>query len=711
MASRMKEDDKNERIIRGLIKQPGNRKCINCNVLGPQYVCITFSTFVCTTCGGIHREFTHRVKSVSMAKFTPQEIASLQAGGNERAKEIFFKDWDSQQQRAPDSSNVDKLRNFIKHVYVDRRYTGERNSDKTLQGDKEEPNENKKSDPYRSGSRSPPFDDERRYSDRPSPGHDVRGSPGYYQDNQRHSDYGRSPIRPGIVSDWRREDRFSDGRRPDDCRSSDGELKSEIRSPDSQTDSSISSPPVARPVRDILGENAKPLRISEPPKASGSRVAVGAAITQRAASSSSLAPSSSNPTERRRGTSLIDFDTFSEPVTQIHQSVVAQSNTPSTSTPSDDNWACFDNATEEYVSQTPSTNPLESMLSGLSVRAPTPVSGLTNVNDAPTPSNDTLPSSSSGNFLFDSLGSTSTTALPADSVTSSSSYPSGDVPVGHSLAPTMHANGGNQWRGMQRPQQPSTVAINQPGAATMPANVGNQWRGMQSPQQPSTVAINQPGAAQLVSAYPSSSSTQEITGNSVAQAPHPFGRVTQAVSTPSAQPIEAKASGRQALPADLFTVTYPSIPYGHYQTPGWQTGMLPGMRIPMQYNTAMSMPTYLQPIKSANPFDVNAEASPSQAATFPSVSSLHMALPNMAAPGGSGARPSWMPPQQSFYPSATPPHGPTMPGPYMGQQLHNNMAPSRPQGFGRFGGDGTALGSVNPATSTQNHSVGRNPFG
>ncbi|KAL3619780.1 hypothetical protein CASFOL_034692 [Castilleja foliolosa] len=27
----------------------------------PQYVCTNFSTFVCTTCSGIHREFTHRV--------------------------------------------------------------------------------------------------------------------------------------------------------------------------------------------------------------------------------------------------------------------------------------------------------------------------------------------------------------------------------------------------------------------------------------------------------------------------------------------------------------------------------------------------------------------------------------------------------------------------------------------------------------------------
>ena len=31
------------------------------------------------------REFTHRVKSVSMAKFTAQEVTALQEGGNEVA--------------------------------------------------------------------------------------------------------------------------------------------------------------------------------------------------------------------------------------------------------------------------------------------------------------------------------------------------------------------------------------------------------------------------------------------------------------------------------------------------------------------------------------------------------------------------------------------------------------------------------------------------
>ncbi|KAL5999642.1 hypothetical protein ACLOJK_037927 [Asimina triloba] len=33
MANRMKEDEKNEKIIRGLLKQPANRRCMNCNSL------------------------------------------------------------------------------------------------------------------------------------------------------------------------------------------------------------------------------------------------------------------------------------------------------------------------------------------------------------------------------------------------------------------------------------------------------------------------------------------------------------------------------------------------------------------------------------------------------------------------------------------------------------------------------------------------------
>ncbi|KAK9121744.1 hypothetical protein Syun_019361 [Stephania yunnanensis] len=52
----------------------------------------------------------------------------------QRAREIYFKEWDPHRQTAPDSSNVDRLRDFIKHVYEDRRYTGDRIMDKLTRG-------------------------------------------------------------------------------------------------------------------------------------------------------------------------------------------------------------------------------------------------------------------------------------------------------------------------------------------------------------------------------------------------------------------------------------------------------------------------------------------------------------------------------------------------------------------------------------------------
>ncbi|KAK1437533.1 hypothetical protein QVD17_03327 [Tagetes erecta] len=357
MGSRLKEDERNERAIRNLLKLPENRRCINCNSLGPQYVCTSFWTFVCTTCSGIHREFTHRVKSVSMAKFTTQEVSALQGGGNASAKEIYFKEWDAQRQSFPDSSNVERLRDFIKHVYVDRRYSGERSFDKPPRAKMGESE----------GSRSPTYENERRYSDRPSPGgrsdgssrnsYDERHSPGY------DPDFRKSPARPDVVNDWRREDRFGNGKKSDG-KFSDGGFRVEGRSPDRQSDTSISSPPIVRPVRDILGDSVSPLRVIEPPKANGSRPANDSFQTQRTMSSSSLASSNGNPTDLRTETSLIDFDADPDP-----PSTAPGSQTQPTVS-SNNNWASFDSSPVIKSTQhlPPSSN-LFDVLSELSVPA------------------------------------------------------------------------------------------------------------------------------------------------------------------------------------------------------------------------------------------------------------------------------------------------------------------------------------------------------
>ncbi|XP_024543879.1 arf-GAP domain and FG repeat-containing protein 2-like isoform X1 [Selaginella moellendorffii] len=124
--NRNKEDVRHERIIRGLSKLDDNRKCLNCGSVGPQYVCTTFSTFVCMACGGVHREFSHRVKSISLSKFTPEEVAALQAGGNQRALEMYYKHWDSRHHPVPDSRNPEKLRDFVKAIYVDQLYSADK---------------------------------------------------------------------------------------------------------------------------------------------------------------------------------------------------------------------------------------------------------------------------------------------------------------------------------------------------------------------------------------------------------------------------------------------------------------------------------------------------------------------------------------------------------------------------------------------------------
>ncbi|RID57149.1 hypothetical protein BRARA_F00547 [Brassica rapa] len=243
-----REEEKKEKIIRGLMKLPPNRRCINCNSLGPQYVCTTFWTFVCMPCSGIHREFTHRVKSVSMSKFTSQEVEVLQNGGNQRAREIYLKNWDHQRQRLPDNSNAERVREFIKNVYVQKKYAGANAADKP-------PNDNqshgssedmtRRANSYHSYSQSPPYDyqyEERRYGKIPlgltGKSASVKGL---------HSKASSFVYSPGRFSDHTLEDQFANERsapRASDFSASSGgdTFRSEIQSPNFQQEGGFRSP-------------------------------------------------------------------------------------------------------------------------------------------------------------------------------------------------------------------------------------------------------------------------------------------------------------------------------------------------------------------------------------------------------------------------------------------------------------------------------------
>ncbi|KAE9612539.1 putative Arf GTPase activating protein [Lupinus albus] len=252
MGSR-KEEEKNEKIIRGLMKLPPNRRCINCNSMGQQYVCITFWTFVCVTCSGIHREFTHRVKSVSMAKFTSQEVDALQNGGNQRAREIYLNSWDFQRQRLPDNSNVDKIREFIRNVYVDRRYAGVKRSEKPPrdpQSPRIEEDDTRRASSYHSYSQSPPYDnqyEDRRYGKQAFALTRKLGS-----DKVRYEGKMSSIIySPGRFSEHAFDERFANegsGRRISDfsVSSAGDQFKSDVQSPVFHKDIGFSSPSYQR---------------------------------------------------------------------------------------------------------------------------------------------------------------------------------------------------------------------------------------------------------------------------------------------------------------------------------------------------------------------------------------------------------------------------------------------------------------------------------
>ncbi|KAB2076848.1 hypothetical protein ES319_A06G067300v1 [Gossypium barbadense] len=750
MASRLKEDEKNERIIRALLKQSENRRCINCNSLGPQYVCTSFWTFVCTTCSGIHREFTHRVKSVSMAKFTSQEVSALQEGGNQRAKEIYFIEWDPQRNSVPDSSNVERLRDFIKHVYVDRRYSGGRNYDKPPRGkmgDKEDFYENRRTDGYQGGSRTPPYEDtyERRFSERSSPGgrNDDRNSrygydersPGYDQESRQYSDY-RSPGRHEVVNDWRREDRFANGRKPEDHRVSDGDPKLEGRSPERPKDLESSSPPVARPVREILGENVVSLRISEPPKVNGSRTIDGPQ-TQRTASSSSLGSTGRNPAEVKLEMtgSLIDFDADPEPpvastVTQAPQTTETQSVVQTISSSNDQNWASFDFASQKNVSQARSNmNTLDSVLSQLSVPASVPgdqsgvyssgggqiPASMANVNGTPLGINTNI--AFTGQIEMSPFGTAAPAAAPVSNFTTLPS--TGALAAAPGLMPV---NGGSsQVGGYNAEQQPN---MQQQQQTSFFSAAGGQCTTQQFIPPVDGASTNQPW---------NFAPSQQMLGPlsaSVAQIPQAVSKPAQdATSTVASKPpTETKESGRKELPPDLFASNYPSYTAA---APGWQTGPPHGMGLTMQYNTAVPMSSFPQSSRSINPFDLGSEAPAVQTQTFPSMASLQGALPNMSPPSGpvrtSGLgtpSPAWMSPQSLPYASGMslqlPYASSVAQRPYQGAQLPNSLPPSSHQ-IGGIGSE-VSFSFVNtnqqvagrlaaPAAPHPFSSVGGNPFG
>ncbi|XP_075992624.1 arf GTPase activating protein drongo [Anticarsia gemmatalis] len=120
-ANRRKQDDKNLEILRELISLNGNKYCLDCNQRGPTYVNTTIGSFVCSKCSGMLRGLTppHRVKSISMATFTPEEIEFIKARGNDYCRRVWLGLYEGESVNFTDEQSV---KDFMSDKYEKKRY-------------------------------------------------------------------------------------------------------------------------------------------------------------------------------------------------------------------------------------------------------------------------------------------------------------------------------------------------------------------------------------------------------------------------------------------------------------------------------------------------------------------------------------------------------------------------------------------------------------
>lgn len=116
LTEKRKHTEQNQKILKVLLKEPGNRYCADCKVSkNPRWASWSLGIFICIRCSGIHRSMgTHisKVKSVDLDSWTDEEVQNMVLWGNQKANEF----WEA---GLPDGYVPDegKIQSFIRTKY------------------------------------------------------------------------------------------------------------------------------------------------------------------------------------------------------------------------------------------------------------------------------------------------------------------------------------------------------------------------------------------------------------------------------------------------------------------------------------------------------------------------------------------------------------------------------------------------------------------
>lgn len=121
MSHRRTHNDKNQAILKALLKETANRTCADCKTAThPRWASWNLGCFICIRCSGIHRSMgTHisRVKSVDLDSWTDEQMKSMVRWGN--AKSNAFWEAKLPENHGPSDSKID---NFIRTKYEVRKW-------------------------------------------------------------------------------------------------------------------------------------------------------------------------------------------------------------------------------------------------------------------------------------------------------------------------------------------------------------------------------------------------------------------------------------------------------------------------------------------------------------------------------------------------------------------------------------------------------------